>query len=131
MDKHTIEKKREAIIAEYNTKQRQAEERLDELKMRKRDVENCLEDIDGFRLSTKHMLNQHQSELLRHGAHEDLKMFYVVEEGLHHDCRNVANGLLGEQDEIERERKNVFRSLDDTEREYRHAMSVLKEEERV
>jgi len=118
MDKHTIEKKREAAIAEYNAKQRQAEEQLDELKMRKRDIESCFEDIDRFRLSAKYMLEHHQCDLFRHGAHMDLKKFHVVEEDLHHDCRNAANELLDEQDKVEHRRKKVFRSLDDAESNY-------------
>ena len=94
MDRSTIEKERETLRAEYNKKQRQVEDQLDELKRKNRDFEECLSDIDSVRLSANNSLYQIQCELHQHGAHEDLKMFPMIEDELTQACRAAFDELF-------------------------------------
>jgi len=93
-DKNTFEKERETLRAEYNKKQRQMEDQLDELKRKNRDIENCLGDIDSVRLGANNSLYGRQSDLYQHGAHEDLKLFPIIEDGLTQDCRAAFDELF-------------------------------------
>ena len=127
MDKHALEKKREATIKEYYAKQRQAEVRLDELKTKRRAIESHLDDTYHFKVKTYEMLDRHRSELKRHGARREFEMIQSVIVVLHQDCRDVGSEFFDVLDEIEREQKKIHKENEDIEIEYRRTISALRE----
>jgi len=55
----------------------------------------------------------------------------MIEDELTQDCRAAFDELFYEQDEIERERKNIYRNQEDTEYEYRRKLFSLTNEGRT
>jgi len=117
--------KRKELTAEYNSSMEKSEVRLDELHVKKQSIDECCEEINFFWTSTKQKLNEHQSELAQVDSYEDFELFQRFEEELDSDCRMAENILLDEQDEIELERKKIFRAREDIESEYRYAILAL------
>jgi len=123
----TNESKRKELTAEYNSSMEKSEERLDELHVKKQSIDECCDEINYFWTSTKQKLSEHQSELAQVDSYEDFELFQRFEEELDSNCRMAENVLLDEQDEIELERKKIFRVREDIESEYRYAMLALNE----
>jgi len=123
----TSEAKCKEIIAEYKSQMEKSEARLDELQVTNRGIEDCLDEIYTLHLSTKSILTHHQGAHYQYGSHEECELLQQVEEELNNDYRIVETAFLDEQEEIERERKKIFREREDVESEYRYAMLALDE----
>jgi len=129
MEKQKYNAMREGLTAEYTSNMQKSEMRLDELHTKSRNIEDCYDEIQSFYVESKSTLNHHQSVLVQHGSHEDLGLLSAIEDELNNDCHSAENALLDEKEEIERERKQIFKDREDTEYEYQRAMSNLNESE--
>jgi len=121
------EAKRKEIVAEYKSQMEKSETRLDELRAKNRGIEDCLDEIQALHLSTKSILTHHQSAHYQYGSHKECELLQQVEEELNNDYHIAETVFLDEQEEIERERKKIFREREDIESEYRYAMLALDE----
>ena len=119
--------KREKLTAEYNSNVMKGEQRLDELRAEDRKIEECLDDVDMFQRNVLQMLEHHRSELVQNNSSEDLKLFNMVEEETHSNCRSINYALMEEKEELERERKRIHKNREDVEYEYKRALYALNE----
>ncbi|MDR2600008.1 MAG: hypothetical protein LBC73_06995 [Oscillospiraceae bacterium] len=124
-----ILKDRQATITiEHNAQMKQYDNRLDEFQLKKNEIERCLDDLHGFRIKMKAELEYRKSELLQKGVYEDISMFQEIENALNDDYQKAEYAFMNEQDEIDRERKNILFEKDDVEKEYNLAILALKKE---
>ena len=122
-----LDMKKKELTAEYNSNVKKGELRLDELCAEDRKFEECLDDVDMFQRNVMQMLEHHRSELNQNNSCEDLELFNMVEEETHSNCHITKYALMKEKEELERERKRIYRDREDIESKYKRAIHALNE----